>query len=88
MNQDIGIFGRYAVWNNQDGSGGVSENEYSQYNAGVNWWIDKDVVVKMDYQIQDNGSAITKLKGPIGVYKLIASPTDDLILLPSDKLEL
>ena len=31
-----------------------------QYNAGVNWWIDKDVVVKMDYQIQDNGSAITK----------------------------
>ena len=60
MNQDIGIFGRYAVWNNQDGSGGGSENEYSQYNAGVNWWIDKDVVVKMDYQIQDNGSAVSK----------------------------
>ncbi|MDC0932177.1 porin, partial [Methylophilaceae bacterium] len=60
MNQDIGIFGRYAVWNNQDGSGGGSEYEYSQYNAGVNWWIDKDVVVKMDWQIQDNGSAITK----------------------------
>jgi hypothetical protein len=60
MNQDIGIFGRYAVWNNQDGSGGGSEYEYSQYNAGVNWWIDKDVVVKMDYQIQDNGSSITK----------------------------
>jgi hypothetical protein len=60
MNQDIGIFGRYAVWNNQDGSGGGSEYEYSQYNAGVNWWIDKDVVVKMDYQIQDNGSAVSK----------------------------
>ena len=60
MNQDIGIFGRYAVWNNRDGSGGGSEYEYSQYNAGVNWWIDKDVVVKMDYQIQDNGSSITK----------------------------
>ena len=60
MNQDIGIFGRYALWNNQDGSGGGSENEYSQYNAGVNWWIDKDVVVKMDYQIQDNGSAVSK----------------------------
>jgi len=60
MNQDIGVFARYALWNNQDGSGGGSENEYSQYNAGVNWWIDKDVVVKMDYQIQDNGSAVSK----------------------------
>jgi hypothetical protein len=60
MGQDIGIFGRYAVWNNKDGSGGGSENEYQQYNAGFNWWIDKDVVVKVDYQIQDVGSAISK----------------------------
>ena len=60
MGQDIGFFGRYAVWNNADGSAGGSENEYQQYNAGVNWWIDKDVVVKMDYQIQDNGSAVSK----------------------------
>jgi hypothetical protein len=60
MGQDIGIFARYALWNNKDGSGGGSEYEYSQYNAGVNWWIDKDVVVKVDYQIQDNGSAVSK----------------------------
>jgi hypothetical protein len=60
MGQDIGIFGRYAVWNNKDGSGGGSENEYQQYNFGANWWIDKDVVVKIDYQIQDVGSAISK----------------------------
>jgi hypothetical protein len=59
MGQDIGIFARYAVWNNKDGSGGGSENEYQQYNAGFNWWIDKDVVVKVDYQIQDVGSAIS-----------------------------
>ena len=63
MGQDIGIFARYALWNNKDGSGaggGGSENEYKQYNAGFNWWIDKDVVVKVDYQIQDVGSAISK----------------------------
>jgi hypothetical protein len=60
MGQDIGIFARYALWNNKDGSGGGSENEYQQYNAGFNWWIDKDVVVKVDYQIQDVGSAISK----------------------------
>jgi hypothetical protein len=59
MGQDIGIFARYALWNNKDGSGGGSENEYKQYNAGFNWWIDKDVVVKVDYQIQDVGSAIS-----------------------------
>jgi len=60
MGQDIGIFARYALWNNKDGSGGGSENEYKQYNAGFNWWIDKDVVVKVDYQIQDVGSAVSK----------------------------
>ena len=60
MNQDIGFFGRYALWNNKDGSGGGSENEYKQYNFGANWWVDKDVVVKVDYQIQDVGSAVSK----------------------------
>ena len=60
MGQDIGIFARYALWNNKDGSGGGSENEHQQYNFGANWWVDKDVVVKVDYQIQDVGSAVSK----------------------------
>ena len=58
--QDIGIFGRYAVWDNADGSGSTTDTEYQQFNFGANWWIDKDVVVKIDYQIQDVGDGVTK----------------------------
>ena len=58
--QDIGVFGRYAVWDNQEGSGSITDTETTQYNFGANWWIDKDVVVKIDYQIQDVGGGISK----------------------------
>ena len=57
--QDIGVFARYAVWDNQEGSGSITDTEYQQVNFGANWWIDKDVVVKIDYQIQDVGDGIT-----------------------------
>ena len=60
MGQDIGVFARYAVWDNADGSGSNSDTEYKQYNIGFNWWVDKDVVIKADYQIQDVGSGISK----------------------------
>ena len=55
--QDIGIFARYATWDNADGNS--SDTDLKQYNLGFNWWVDKDVVVKMDYQIQDVGDAIS-----------------------------
>ena len=58
MNQDIGFFGRYAEWDNADGNSLGTET--IQYNFGANWWVDKDVVVKVDYQIQDVGSAVSK----------------------------
>jgi hypothetical protein len=58
MNQDIGFFGRYAEWDNADGNS--LNTETIQYNFGANWWVDKDVVVKIDYQIQDVGSDISK----------------------------
>ena len=58
--QDIGVFARYAVWDNQEGSGSTTDTEYQQYNFGANWWIDKDVVVKIDYQIQDVGGGVSK----------------------------
>ena len=60
MGQDIGVFARYAVWDNADGSGSNSDTEYKQYNVGFNWWVDKDVVIKADYQIQDVGSGVSK----------------------------
>ena len=58
MGQDIGVFGRYAEWDNTDGNS--ADTEYIKYNFGLNWWVDKDVVVKVDYQIQDVGSDISK----------------------------
>ncbi|MDA9155727.1 porin, partial [Methylophilaceae bacterium] len=57
--QDIGVFARYAVWDNQEGSGSTTDTEFQQVNFGANWWIDKDVVVKIDYQLQDVGGGIT-----------------------------
>ena len=60
MGQDIGVFGRYAVWDNADGSGSATDTEFQQFNFGANWWIDKDVVVKIDYQIQDVGGGVSK----------------------------
>ena len=58
--QDIGVFARYAVWDNQEGSGSITDTEYQQVNFGANWWIDKDVVVKIDYQLQDVGGGVSK----------------------------
>ena len=40
--------------------GAFSNTETIQYNFGGNWWVDKDVVVKVDYQIQDVGNAIAE----------------------------
>ncbi|MBT4182608.1 MAG: porin, partial [Nitrosomonadales bacterium] len=38
--------------------------KYKQYDVGLNWWVDKDVVLKVDYQIQDVGAGIdTELDG-------------------------
>ena len=47
----IGLFTRYSLWDNQ--AGNSSDSEYQQWDLGVNWWIDPQVVVKFDYQDQD-----------------------------------
>jgi hypothetical protein len=61
MGQDIGIFGRWSVWNNQSKS---QNKETTQYDIGFNWWVDKDVVVKVDYQFQDVESGVsTEMEG-------------------------
>jgi predicted porin len=49
----VGIFGRYNQWDNQAGSNG-NNTEKKQYNAGVNYWLNPDVVLKADVQMQDN----------------------------------
>jgi hypothetical protein len=61
--EDIGIFARYNQWDNAAGDGNsvvtgelAKDTQIEQIDIGVNWWIDKDVVVKVDYQDQSVGA--------------------------------
>ncbi len=56
LNDGFGLFTRYNVWDNAAGNGVASRK--SQWNVGLNWWLDPDVVVKLDYQYQDNDDGI------------------------------
>ena len=47
-----GVFARYNLWDNAAGDSIDSENK--QIDVGVNFWPHPDVVLKADYQIQDN----------------------------------
>ncbi len=58
---DVGFFTRYSVYDNKANSS--SDTEVKQWDIGVNWWIHKDVVVKLDYQDQSTASGITELDG-------------------------
>jgi hypothetical protein len=65
--EDIGIFARYNQWDNQAGDDRSSvtgvlakDTKIEQIDIGVNWWIDKDVVVKVDYQDQSVGNGTSK----------------------------
>jgi hypothetical protein len=52
INEHWGVFARYNKWDNQAGISGNTGKQQS--NAGVNFWLTPDVVVKADYQHQDN----------------------------------
>mgnify|MGYP001191500200 CR=1 FL=1 len=47
-----GVFARYNEWDNKAGDAAGSKKK--QIDAGVNFWPHPDVVVKADYQQQDN----------------------------------
>jgi len=51
--EKVGVFARYNQWNNAAGSDAQSDNEYQQWNMGVNYWPIPNVVLKFDYQNQD-----------------------------------
>ena len=57
VNEEIGIFARYNSWDNGDTSA-KGDAKIDQADFGVNWWIDPQVVVKADIQIQNVGTAI------------------------------
>lgn len=52
FNERFGIFARYNQWDNRAGDSSASEK--TQYDVGLNWWPHEDVVLKADYQMQDN----------------------------------
>ncbi len=54
FNDNWGVFARYNVWDNQAGSGGPGTTEKQQTDLGANWWPIQNVVIKADYQLQDN----------------------------------
>jgi len=51
---EFGAFVRYNVWDNNAGADIASEKK--QLNAGFNYWPIPDVVLKFDYQQQDNAN--------------------------------
>lgn len=56
ITHNFGIFARFNQWDNQAGSnsGGAKDTEKEQWDVGVNWWPHEDVVIKADYQHQNN----------------------------------
>ncbi|MFA5941972.1 MAG: hypothetical protein WC809_21695 [Sinimarinibacterium sp.] len=51
--QSVGLFARYSV---ADNGGTTDDTEIRQTDVGMNWWPHKDVVLKADYQNQDNAA--------------------------------
>ncbi|MFQ5486922.1 MAG: porin [Gammaproteobacteria bacterium] len=51
ISSKVGLFARYNTWDNA--AGGAGDSEYTQLDAGVNYWPHPDVVLKADYQNQD-----------------------------------
>ncbi len=51
--EKMGVFARYNKWDNKAGSG-ASKSEKEQIDVGINYWPHEDVVIKADYQHQDN----------------------------------
>jgi len=58
---DVGLFTRYSVYDNLANSN--ADTEIKQWDIGINWWLHKDVVVKLDYQNQSAASSFAELDG-------------------------
>ncbi len=59
--RDLGIFARYSEWDNQAGGGG--DTQFSEWDIGLNYWLEEHVVLKLDYQFQDAPADQKELEG-------------------------
>lgn len=53
VSESVGLFARYGEWDSQAGSSETASRK-RQWDVGVNWWPHRQLVVKADYQRQDN----------------------------------
>jgi len=61
INPQWGLFTRYNKWDNQ--AGNSADTEYTQVDAGVNYWPHPDVVIKADYQRQSTPAGADNYDG-------------------------
>ncbi len=61
LRNDLGLFARYSEWDNQ--AGGGSDTQVNQWDLGLNYWLQDNVVVKLDYQFQDTAPDQSELEG-------------------------
>lgn len=56
LSEQLGVFARFNQWDNKAGSnsGSAENSEKEQWDFGVNYWPHEDVVIKADYQYQNN----------------------------------
>ena len=56
LSEKFGAFARFNQWDNKAGSnsGAAKDSEKEQWDFGVNYWPHEDVVIKADYQYQNN----------------------------------
>lgn len=62
FNEHWGVFARYNVWDNRAGDD-ISDTEYEQWDVGVNYWLNPNVVFKFDYQDQTVAPGAKELDG-------------------------
>lgn len=53
LNSGIGLFARYGTYDLTAGSS-LASNERTQFDIGINYWLHDNVVIKADFQRQDN----------------------------------
>lgn len=61
LDEKWGVFARYSDWDNQ--AGGGLDTGYSQWDIGINYWLEEGVVLKLDYQRQDAPAGKDQLDG-------------------------
>lgn len=52
----LGLFARYNEWDNSAGASGPGNSEIRQIDAGLNYWLHEDAVLKFDIQNQSGGA--------------------------------